>query len=128
MASMNQREKGLARLRSLRVDAAQPYVLHYRGLFSYLKKASFHAHGRLLDIGCGNKPFEKMFKDRVSEHIGCDAVQSSEARADVICPATQLPFESESYGTVSFSQVVEHVADRQAMLREPFECSSATEC
>jgi SAM-dependent methyltransferase len=120
MASMNQREKGLARLSSLQVNAAHPYFLHYRSLFSDLEKASVHAHGRLLDIGCGNKPFEKMFEGRVSEHIGCDVVQSSEARADVICPATQLPFESESYGTVLISQVIEHVADHQAMLREAF--------
>lgn len=117
---MNHRDEGLARLNGFQVDVAHPYFLHYRSLFSDLKKASVHAHGRLLDIGCGNKPFEKMFCDRVSEHIGCDVVQSSESRADVVCLATRLPFEDASYGTVLITQVIEHVADHQAMLREVF--------
>jgi SAM-dependent methyltransferase len=118
--SMNQREKGLGRLRDLQLDLANPSFLHYRSLFSDLEKASVHAHGRLLDIGCGNKPYKPMFDGRVSQHIGCDVVQSSESRADVICLATNLPFRDGCYGTVLVTQVIEHVADHQALLRETF--------
>jgi SAM-dependent methyltransferase len=117
---MDSRENGLARLSNFRVDVTHPYFLHYRSLFADLAKASVHAHGRLLDVGCGNKPFEEMFKGRISEYVGCDVVQSGESRADFICPATQLPFEDASYGTVLSTQVIEHVADHQAMLREAF--------
>jgi len=118
--TMDSRENDLARLSNFRTDVTHPYFLHYRSLFSDLEKASVHAHGRLLDIGCGNKPFEEMFEGRISQHVGCDIVQSSESRADVICPATQLPFEDASYNTVLITQVIEHVADHQAMLREAF--------
>lgn len=102
------------------MDVGHHYFLHYRSLFSDLKGASVHARGRLLDIGCGNKPFQKMFDGRVHEHVGCDVVQSSESRVDVICAATDLPFADASYDTVLITQVIEHVADHQAMLREAF--------
>lgn len=117
---MNPREKGIARLLDTQVDAGHPYFLHYRSLFSDLEKASAHAHGRLLDIGCGNKPFKKMFDGRISEHVGCDVVQSSESQVDVICLATELPFKDASYETVLITQVIEHVADHQALLREAY--------
>lgn len=113
-------EKGLDRLSSTQVDATHPYFLVYRRLFPDLEKASVHAHGRLLDIGCGNKPYEKMFHGRISEHVGCDVVQSSESQADVVCLATHLPFKDASYDTVLMTQVIEHVADHQAMLREAY--------
>ena len=115
---MDPRVKGLTRLSSLKVDATDPYFLHYRSLFSDLERAAKQAHGRLLDVGCGNKPFEKMLEGHISEHIGCDVVQSSDSRADVICSATQLPFGDASYATVLITQVIEHVADHQALLRE----------
>jgi len=117
---MNPREKGAARLNNSEVSVAHHYFLHYRSLFPDLQKASVHAHGRLLDIGCGNKPFEKMFGSRVREHIGCDIVQSSESRVNVICRATDLPFADASYDTVLITQVIEHVADHQSLLREAF--------
>ncbi len=60
------------------------------------------------------------FAGRVSEHIGCDLVQSSDDRVDFICPATELSFEGASFDTVLCTQVIEHVADHQALLSEAF--------
>ncbi len=31
-----------------------------------------HFKGRLLDIGCGTKPYRSMFADVVNEHVGLD--------------------------------------------------------
>jgi SAM-dependent methyltransferase len=115
---MNLRDVGITRLNNFRADIAHPYYLHFRSLFSDLEKVSVYARGRLLDIGCGNKPYEKMFAGSISEHIGCDVVQSSDNRVDAICPATNLPFENASFDTVLITQVIEHVADHQAMLFE----------
>jgi SAM-dependent methyltransferase len=117
---MNPREHGLPRLSSFQVGPSHAWFLHYRSLFADLQKTARLARGRMLDIGCGNKPFEEVFRESVSAHFGCDVVQSSESRADVICSATDLPFKDESFGTVLITQVIEHVADHQAMLREAF--------
>ena len=77
-----------------------------------------HASGKVLDIGCGNKPYQSLFVGRITEYIGCDVVQSDKNKVDVICPATQLSFNNESFDTVFSTQVIEHVDDPFKMLSE----------
>jgi SAM-dependent methyltransferase len=115
---VNPRQEGLARLSTTALDASDLYYLHLRSLFSDLGQAAVHVRGRLLDVGCGNKPYEAMFRDRVETHLGCDLVQSSDRRVDVRCPATELPFRDGSFDTVLATQVVEHVADPARMVAE----------
>lgn len=115
-----EREAGLERLSDLSVDVRHHYFLHYRSLLADLQKAARHARGKLLDIGCGNKPFQKMLDANITQYIGCDIVQSSGSKADVICLATQLPFRDASYDTVFVTQVIEHICDHQCLLRESF--------
>ncbi len=114
----SQRIEGIGRLRGYSLSITEPYYLHFRSLFSDLEKASRFATGRLLDIGCGNKPYETMFEGKISEYVGCDIVQSSERRADVICPATLIPLKDASFDTILCTQVIEHVADHRALLQE----------
>ena len=114
------RPENVDRLRDCQTEIGDPAYLHLRSLFADLKHASRYARGRLLDIGCGNKPYAGMFASRVSEHVGCDVVQSSESRVDFICPATALMVDDSSYDTVLATQVIEHVADHRAMLCEAF--------
>ncbi len=114
------RQIGLGRIKDYSADEYNPYFLHYRTLFADLEKAAVHARGRLLDIGCGNKPYEKMFDGRITEYVGCDIVQSSENRVDVICQATNIPLEGDSFDTILCTQVIEHVADHRQLLRETF--------
>jgi len=85
-----------------------------------LEKAAASAHGALLDMGCGNKPYEKMFEGKISSYTGCDVVQSSEHKVDIICPATDIPVADGKFDTVLCTQVIEHVADHQALLRETY--------
>ena len=114
------REEGIERLRGYTTSIDDPYFLAYRGLFPALQRASVAASGRLLDIGCGNKPYEKMFKDRITEHLGCDVVQSSDRRVDIICPATMITLDDASVDTVLCTQVIEHVADHRGLIGEAF--------
>lgn len=114
----SQQVEGIPRLRGYRLSLADPSYLVYRGLFSNLEKASDFAKGRLLDIGCGNKPYERMFEGKIEEYVGCDVVQSSENRADIICSASQIPLDASSFDTILCTQVIEHVADPSALLQE----------
>lgn len=117
---MTTRESNLTRLTSYEVDIAHPYYLVYAPLNKALALAAEYAHFNLLDIGCGNKPYEKMFADRITSYTGCDVVQSSENKADVVCEVSELPFASETFLTVLSTQVIEHVAETQKMVDEAY--------
>lgn len=110
----------LDRLNKPRTGPDDHYYLHYRKLFAELEKAALSATGALLDIGCGNKPYESMFEGRITSYTGCDVVQSSDDRVDILCPATAIPLPDESFNTVLCTQVIEHVADHKALLQEAY--------
>lgn len=116
------REQNLNRFSNYQaVDLADKYYLSYMPLFRDLNyTASTYAKGRLLDIGCGNKPYETMFESLTESYFGCDVIQSSLKKVDLICEATNIPLESESFDTVFSTQVIEHVADHQQMVREAY--------
>jgi SAM-dependent methyltransferase len=114
-----QREKGLERLNSFHLDACnQHYIVNYF-LFADIKATvSQFVKGNTLDIGCGNKPYEALFKNIATNYIGCDIMQSHQNVVDIICPATKLNFENNTFDTVFSTQVIEHVEDHQAMVSE----------
>jgi len=114
------REEHVDRLRTTEVGISSTLYLHLKPLFAGLEQASAHARGRMLDLGCGNKPYQAMFAKRVSEHVGCDVVQSSERCVDILCPATAIPIEDGAFDTVLCTQVIEHVADHKLVLKEAF--------
>ncbi len=97
---------------------------------NYLTYLSFHqelnaviqkyAKGKLVDIGCGNKPYEIWFEGKISEYIGCDIVQSSSNKVDVLCEANAIPLESNSYDTLISTQAIEHIEDYQGMVNEAY--------
>jgi SAM-dependent methyltransferase len=111
----------LSRLSSYEIQDTNPEYLVYKSyhtdLFSCLKK---YSKGRLLDIGCGNKPYEKLIKDLINEYIGCDIVQSSEMKVDLICDATDIKEPNESFDTILCTQTIEHVADHQMVVNEAY--------
>jgi SAM-dependent methyltransferase len=117
---MNLSEEKLARLSVCQTDLNDHSYLVYRTLFADLEKAASHATGALLDIGCGNKPYESMFKGRVTSYTGCDVVQSSQERVDILCAATAIPAPDASFNTILCTQVIEHVADHRALLHEAY--------
>jgi len=114
------REEDIHRLRGTEIGVTSALYLHLKPLFAGLEAASKHARGRMLDLGCGNKPYKAMFAGRVTEHFGCDVVQSSERCVDILCPATAIPLEDGSFDTVLCTQVIEHVADHKGVLQEAF--------
>jgi len=106
-----ERRAGVDRLQQPVVSIHNPSYLVYRYLFRDLRGAiRRYASGRVLDVGCGNKPYRSYFQ-RADSYTGCDIVQSSRRLVDVVCPATRLPFEDETFDTVFSTQVLEHIAD-----------------
>lgn len=72
--------------------------------------------GRVLDLGCGRKPYASLLA-AAQQHIGCDIVDGP--KVDVlIAPEQPLPFADNAFDAVFSSQVFEHVADLDFTLRE----------
>jgi SAM-dependent methyltransferase len=80
-----------------------------------LKAVAPRARGRLLDVGCGDKPYEAWFSEYVDAYIGIEHVDTFAAtaagqrsRADVVYGGGRLPFRDGAFDTVLNVQVLEH--------------------
>ncbi|HWE11718.1 MAG TPA: class I SAM-dependent methyltransferase [Solirubrobacteraceae bacterium] len=70
-----------------------------------------HIHGRLLDIGCGLKPYGPLLAPYITEHVGVDHPDSPHAltSVDVLATAYDIPLENASFDTILMSEVLEHL-------------------
>lgn len=97
------------------------YYLVYVPLIRDLEKAiGKYARGKVIDIGCGNKPYEKLFERKITEYIGCDIMQSDLQKVDVLCKANSIPLADDSFDTVFSTQTIEHVEDHQGLVNEAY--------
>ena len=71
---------------------------------------------RVLDVGCGPKPYYPFFAERASEYVGVDVVENpaAELRGSV----EALPVEDASFDLVLCTQVLEHCDDPAQAVRE----------
>lgn len=88
--------------------------LVYKISDDFLQRAArTYAYGKLLDIGCGEKPYKRMFSPYVTDHVGLDHVGTLHDRAEIdLCgTAYEIPVEDESYDTILCSAVLEHLEE-----------------
>lgn len=117
----NERLQNLPRFNNLDIKSSHPNYLSYYHLIKSLKSTlKKYTSGRVLDIGCGNKPYAPFLNEKVEEYIGCDVVQSSFGCVDYICLADNIPLESETFNAVISTQTIEHVGNYQGMLTEAY--------
>lgn len=78
--------------------------------------------GMVLDLGCGERPFESDILRHAASYIGMDWSQTlHDLRADVVGDANQpLPFQTGVFDHVVSFEVLEHLAEPDVMLREAY--------
>jgi len=71
---------------------------------------------RVLDVGCGVKPYYPFFEPHVSEYVGVDVVENPVA--DLQGAVESLPVEDGSFDLVLCIQVLEHAENPAQAVRE----------
>ena len=79
-----------------------------------LRSAGLRA--RILDVGCGPKPYYPFFAERASEYVGVD-VDAHEG-AELIGRVEELPVGDGEFDLVLCTQVLEHCDDPAQAVRE----------
>ena len=98
-----------------------PYHITRRRLFSAISCMSGSAQGKLLDLGCGSKPYEALFP-HVTTYDGCDLETSGhnhrQSRIDYYYDGKTLPFGNETYDWVISIETFEHIFNLDQVLHE----------
>ena len=71
---------------------------------------------RVLDVGCGVKPYYPFFAEHASEYVGVDVVENPAAELQGSVEA--LPVADASFDLVLCTQVLEHCDDPAQAVRE----------
>jgi SAM-dependent methyltransferase len=94
------------------------FLLNYQGVKDSLK----YIKGKVLDVGCGNKPYIKIIEPVCEEYIGLDrsiSLYGTDA-VDIIGSADKLSFDDASLDTVVSFQVLEHLSEPEHFIREAY--------
>jgi SAM-dependent methyltransferase len=96
-----------------------PFYFARSGLYGAMIEFAPKLNGRLLDVGCGTKPYQQLF--RVNSYVGLD-IDSSISRqrgvADYYYDGKLFPFADDSFDSILCNQVLEHVFNPDEFLGE----------
>jgi SAM-dependent methyltransferase len=111
------------------VDRARPHIFHRdywplklirRGVEQFFRDHATELGGRrVLDLGAGESPYAALAKNAAAELLAADIDPPAGSSALPIDPASgRVPLDDGSIDAILSTQVLEHVADVGAYLRE----------
>lgn len=79
-----------------------------------------YLNNRMIDIGCGIKPYKRLLAPFITEHVGLDHKDSyhDASNVDLFGSAYQIPVEDASFDSALCSAVLEHLEEPEQALRE----------
>lgn len=97
-----------------------PFYFVRRYLRDSIQEKASALNGKLLDFGCGSKPYRSLFN--VDEYIGVDYENEGHPhdneQIDVYYDGKSLPFTDQYFDSILCSEVFEHVFNLEAILKE----------
>lgn len=101
-------------------DITHPLFLIRSELFRNISKFAPQLKGRMMDFGCGLKPYEELFS--VDEYIGVDYQAEGETyhqeKVDVFYNGKTLPFPDNHFDSIFSSEVFEHIFNLPEIMQE----------
>ncbi|MBL7813562.1 MAG: methyltransferase domain-containing protein [Saprospiraceae bacterium] len=102
-------------------DKKHPLFIIRNGLYNAVIRHRHHLTGKMMDFGCGSKPYQSLFS-HVSDYIGVDYIGEGHIhdneQIDVYYDGDKLPFEDDSFDSIFSSEVFEHLFNIDAILSE----------
>lgn len=107
--------------KSFRPGMNNPFYIIRKALLRKVKQYAPMLSGKLLDFGCGSKPYQSLFNN-TTEYIGLDFEGGGHSHknenVDVFYDGEILPFANETFDSVFSSEVFEHVFNLPRIIPE----------
>lgn len=98
-----------------------PLYFMRKGLLLKISQYSDLLNGKLLDFGCGAKPYQTLFKN-ISNYVGVDYASEGHdhknEQIDFYYDGKTLPFKDEEFDSIFTSEVFEHIFNLPEILKE----------
>lgn len=98
-----------------------PFYFIRKRLSIKIQKLAPQLNGKLLDFGCGLKPYEKLFVN-ATQYLGLDVENPghdhSKENIDIYYDGFTVPIKDNSFDAVFCSEVLEHVPDLNQSVSE----------
>jgi ubiquinone/menaquinone biosynthesis C-methylase UbiE len=79
-----------------------------------------YLYGKLIDIGCGIKPYKELLASTVDEHIGVDHVETfhDKDNIDLFGTAYEIPAKNDEFDSALCTFVLEHLEEPDKAINE----------
>lgn len=97
-----------------------PFFFIRYAFYKNIRRYIPHLKGKLLDFGCGRKPYQDLFS--VTEYVGVDMAETGHdhknSKIDVYYDGKRLPFHDSAFDSLFCSEVLEHIFNPDEILPE----------
>jgi len=96
-----------------------PFYFARKGLRDNIKLFTPRISGKILDVGCGTKPYKNIFLYEKYDGLEIDTSRTrANGQAEYYYDGQVFPFENDSYDAVLCNQVLEHIFEPSIFLKE----------
>lgn len=96
-----------------------PYYISHKLHLESMQSIANKVSGIVLDVGCGIKPYKKMF-NLATKYYGIELTTYSEDHKEIdwYADGYNLPFENNTFDTIMLLQVLAHIPEPRIFLKE----------